>query len=659
MANRIRLALVALLCLAIPVVSFAIADGANAPQRPPIADEPHEIPVPPPAGGLLDPSALPTGPPAVAAVGEFVSVQVNTNAQGQNIVGDAANEPSIAIDPTDPDRIVVGWRHFRTVNDNFREAGMAYSHDGGETWTFPGVLEPGQFRSDPVLDTDNFGTFYYYSLSALDACEMFISDDGGVSWDGPIPARGGDKNWLVVDKSGSEGDGHLYCDWNIQFSCCNGDFTRSSDGGNTYSNPVRLPNAPKWGSLAVAPDGTVIIAGATPDQRSFLVSQSQNAKDAGQTPSFVLARQVDMGGTVLFRMFANPAGLGGQLWVDTPKPGGPNPDHIYLLVSVDPPGGDSADVMFVRSTDGGDTYGAPIKVNDDAGQNWQWFGTMSVAPNGRIDAIWNDSRNSGQSNVVEVFYSYSIDGGLNWSPNQPVSPAFNSRVGFPDQDKIGDYYHMRSDDNAGHLIYSATFNNEQDVYYLRITPDCNSNGVHDGTDVLVGNSTDCNGNAIPDECEEDPCDLEDVLPDSFEVTRGQFLSGDIQDLLAGDDAYVRVNAIRPTKVAAASVEIVVEGTLPVDAPTELWFTLEAATTGTPVRQRTELFNFDTQEWEEIDERDAPMNDSIVSLRVTENPGRFVEDGSGDVRARIGYHDRGVNFVGWGGRYDQTIWRIVR
>ena len=36
-----------------------------------------------------------------------------------------------------------------------------------------------------------------------------------------------------------------------------------------------------------------------------------------------------------------------------------------------------------------------VGVNDDPTGNgaWQWFGTMSVAPDGRIDAIWNDTRN--------------------------------------------------------------------------------------------------------------------------------------------------------------------------------------------------------------------------------------------------------------------------
>ena len=40
------------------------------------------------------------------------TVQVNVTDNGENIVGDTANEPSIAVDPTDPRRMVIGWRQF-------------------------------------------------------------------------------------------------------------------------------------------------------------------------------------------------------------------------------------------------------------------------------------------------------------------------------------------------------------------------------------------------------------------------------------------------------------------------------------------------------------------------------------------------------------------
>jgi len=125
----------------------------------------------------------------------IVTVQVNVDDNGQNIVGDAANEPSIAVDQTDPNRITIGWRQFNTVNSNFRQAGYGFTTNGGQTWTFPGVIEPGVFRSDPVLDSDADGNIYYNSLTndPVFMCQVFKSNNGGSTWDGGTFAQGGDK----------------------------------------------------------------------------------------------------------------------------------------------------------------------------------------------------------------------------------------------------------------------------------------------------------------------------------------------------------------------------------------------------------------------------------------------------------------------------------
>jgi hypothetical protein len=134
----------------------------------------------------------------------FFASQVNVDILGDNIVGDAANEPSIAIDPNNPDRICIGWRQFDTINNSFRQAGYGYTTDGGETWTFPGVIEPGVFRSDPVLDSDSDGNFYYMSLTFLGDdyfCHVFKSTDGGATWDNGTLSYGGDKEWMVIDRT--------------------------------------------------------------------------------------------------------------------------------------------------------------------------------------------------------------------------------------------------------------------------------------------------------------------------------------------------------------------------------------------------------------------------------------------------------------------------
>src|SRR3989454_748075 len=114
--------------------------------------EPLEKPGMPPAP--LGTYRLESSPRMVSPYGYFVSYQVNVDANGNNIVGDAANEPTISVDPTNGNKITIGWRQFNSVQSSFRQGGWGYTTDGGVHWTFPGVLEPGVFRSDPVTNSD-------------------------------------------------------------------------------------------------------------------------------------------------------------------------------------------------------------------------------------------------------------------------------------------------------------------------------------------------------------------------------------------------------------------------------------------------------------------------------------------------------------------------
>lgn len=452
---------------------------------------------------------VPIGPAEIRDRGGFQSVQVNTNATGANIVGDAANETSMTVDRVRPNRIAIGWRQFDSIQSNFREAGIAWSRDGGHTWRNAGVLGSGEFRTDPVLDSDLHGNFYYHSLfgTSLRDCDVYKSSDGGVSWSAPVRAGGGDKNWLAVDRSGGTGDGNVYTVWRADFSCCGPNiFNRSTDEGATFSLPVPIPQNPALGTIAIGPEGEVYVAGVNIANRSqFFVQKSISARDPSQAIAFEQTRTVAMGGTLTFNSGSgpNPGGLCGQVWVDVDDSNGPHRGNVYLLCSVDPTGNDPQNVHFVRSSDGGATWGNPIRVDDDpAATAWQWFGTMDVAPNGRIDAVWCDTRASGQVNISEVRYSYSTDAGTTWSPSVAISAPFNSHLGWPNQNKIGDYFQLVSDNVGTSLAYAATFNGEQDVYFVRIGEfDCNGNGIADVLDIGLRVSSDLDGDEIPDDCQ--------------------------------------------------------------------------------------------------------------------------------------------------------------
>lgn len=410
--------------------------------------------------------------------GPFTSYQVNVDANGQNITGDAANEPSISVDATDHNKMVIGWRQFNSVSSNFRQAGWGFTSNGGVSWTFPGVLENNVFRSDPVLASNDVGRFFYLSLLQNFFDDLWRSLDGGQSWTNLGPATGGDKQWFTIDNTNSSGHGFQYQSWSsVQGGSNYGgrQFSRSTDGV-TWMNPIFLPNSPSWGTMDVDANGNLFLGGVNFNNGQIWSLRSSNARNAALTPSFDRVTPVNLGGNVVDLFSSqpiNPVGLVGQIFVATDRSGSTTNNNVYMLASLRSQGAtNGSDVMFVRSTDGGLSFNPPLRINDDpVNQNkWHWFGALSVAPNGRLDAVWLDTRNASNDMDSQLFYSYSLDGGNNWSPNVAVSDPFDPHLGYPNQNKIGDYLTIVSDIAGGNVAYSATFNGEEDIYYVRVAP---------------------------------------------------------------------------------------------------------------------------------------------------------------------------------------------
>jgi hypothetical protein len=413
-------------------------------------------------------------PRIISQFNTFTSFQVNVDATGHNITGDAANEPSIAVDPTNGSKITIGWRQFNSVASNFRQAGWGFTTNGGNSWTFPGVLENNVFRSDPVLDAADTGNFFYLSLLETFFDNMWRSLDGGMSWTNIAPAKGGDKEWFTIDNTSSTGHGFQYQAWSSSGNNFSGkQFTRSIDGGFTWLNPVNIPNSPSWGTLDVDIIGNLFVGGVNLGTGQIWCARSTNAKVGIATPTFDQNTKVNLGGDIGFGEPINPDGLSGQVFVAVDRSGTSTNNNVYMLASVIPTVSSSgSDVMFVRSSDGGATFSAPVRVNDDPVNHnkWHWFGTLSVAPNGRIDSVWLDSRNAANNTDSQLFYSYSTDGGLTWASNVAVSNSFNPFLGYPNQSKMGDYITIVSDNSGGDVAYTATFNSEEDIYFVRVAP---------------------------------------------------------------------------------------------------------------------------------------------------------------------------------------------
>ena len=89
---------------------------------------------------------------------------------------------------------------------------------------------------------------------------------------------------------------------------------------------------------------------------------------------------------------------------------------------------DPGDVFYIRSTDGGVTFGTPVLLNTDGDPTKaQWQANLSVSDSGTLLAMWYDERTGGNCTYggntpcYQMFARKSLDSGVNWLPDEPFS----------------------------------------------------------------------------------------------------------------------------------------------------------------------------------------------------------------------------------------------
>ena len=103
------------------------------------------------------------------------------------------------------------------------------------------------------------------------------------------------------------------------------------------------------------------------------------------------------------------------------------------------PARDAGDVYYIRSTDGGVTFGAPFKLNTDSTTRPQWQPNISVSPNGTLLATWYDGRESASCTAgnpavpcYRMWSRKSNDNGATWLPDDTFSDVVTPLPAQPD-----------------------------------------------------------------------------------------------------------------------------------------------------------------------------------------------------------------------------------
>ena len=237
----------------------------------------------------------------------------------------------------------------------------------------------------------------------------------------------------------------------------------SRDGGRTFAEPVNLadklfetPEARQQMLSAVTT--TVPAAGATtttttiPPANSKAAQPNQAANFGASTNRGSMTAGVDGKGKVYISWLTGTANItpappsarmlstttdGGKTWTTAQAmpPGYDVPSRPAMAVSEDgvihlvfqdnptPAISGMGEIYHQVSTDGGKTWSEPKKVTDDpdADLRGQYFPNVSVAPNGRVDAVWWDTRDDPGIRSNDMYYAYSNDNGKTWSQNRRIT----------------------------------------------------------------------------------------------------------------------------------------------------------------------------------------------------------------------------------------------
>lgn len=372
---------------------------------------------------------------------QFTNIQVNR-------LKNMPEEVTIAINPVNPDNIIAG------ANINI----YYWSMDKGQTWK-EGSLVSDEFGvwGDPCVVFDLNGNAYYFHLSRpsqsqwIDRMVCQKSTDGGKTYSNPgtytglnLPKKQ-DKEWAAIDYTDGTRRNYIYLTW-TQFDAYEsrkpGDssnimFSYSSDGGMNWSTAMRINK-----QAGDCKDSDSTCEGAVPT-----VSPNGDIYVSWSGPAgIVFDRSTDGGKTWLDEdIQATPHINGWDIPIEgiyrcngMPVTGcdisnSPNRGNIYINFSDARNGDDDIDIFVVRSTDGGNSWNEPVRVNRDpvGNRKQQFMSWMSVDPKtGKIYVIYYDRRDH-EDKQTDVYIARSTDGGLTFeekkiseNPFLPVKGVF-------------------------------------------------------------------------------------------------------------------------------------------------------------------------------------------------------------------------------------------
>jgi hypothetical protein len=450
-------------------------------------------------------------PATAATVGPSTDVSVMSGNEA---------EDAIAVNPTNPLNVVA----MSTLPDVPSGLFEGVSFDGGQTWTRSVIGtggDLGEICCDEQLTFDRYGNLWMtYLLNTNGNILIALSTDGGLTLDKvaeivptkptgskapstahPKRLRGSTKGVLGDQPSISAGPDSVWVSW-TSFPSTVVEASGAAVSGlglhGNFSAPEAVPTANgkgDFGDTAVGPDGQVMVT--YQDQTNgqggshiYTAVDPDGLGPAGFTDPQLLARS-RVGGFDYIPVQPDRS-VDAEANLAWDRSGGAHAGRVYAVWTQEVKNeSDDMDIMLQHSDDNGATWTPAVRVNDDAGTNSQVDPSIAVdQATGDVALSWLDARNDlgggGQGDTdgipnddVQIWATYSTDGGATLAPNFQVSEGTSNAVAAQSFFDYGDYTHAAFASGVFYPAWSDNSNSsgdnpdgtlhQLDLYTARVT----------------------------------------------------------------------------------------------------------------------------------------------------------------------------------------------
>lgn len=458
-------------------------------------------------GGMTPPPPVVPPPPPIVDPLYMVSAPSPFAANCDGAVADgtlyvnAEVEPYVAVNPQNTNNVVGVWQQDRWSNGGARGLLSGASFDGGRTWRrtpLPfsrcgggNATNGGDYprASDAWVSFGPNGIVYASSISfsgdtqigePSSAVLTSRSLDGGRTWSNPSAlildgsAFFNDKETITADPIVAN---FVYAVWDRLPTGKGGPamFARSIDAGSTWEAARAIYDPGASGQtlgneIVVLPNGTLV----------NLFTQINTATDGTTSAEAMIIRSIDKGTT-----WSAPIKVADLLAVGAkdPETGAPVRDGADLpQMAVSPSGvlymawadarfsGGAHDAIAVtRSSDGGTTWSAPVRVNGDASTE-AFQPSVHVRSDGTISVTYFDFRNdtTDPATLPTILWLTRSNDVVNWHESAIAGPFDMKTAPSAEGLFVGDYQGLSSLGSVSEPFFvktnSGNLNNRTDVF---------------------------------------------------------------------------------------------------------------------------------------------------------------------------------------------------